>query len=166
MLGLYGVLLWNHFVLSLLSGAFLLWAMLKGDPAITPGMLNQCSVLSTNPHVQAFCEHNFKQLQSLITGATVGMWIIQLGVSDSLLIGCRLNICLGAAIICSRFVSLASKAEDESNVYAGPEAAILWAPQTPQSGGVEVPEEAMPVDGEEEEYKTPRTAEFSRYSWV
>ena len=46
MLGLYAVLLWNHWALSLISGSFVIWAMLQGDPDVgPPTMLNECAIL-------------------------------------------------------------------------------------------------------------------------
>ncbi|KAI0029698.1 hypothetical protein K488DRAFT_88480 [Vararia minispora EC-137] len=149
MLGLYSVLLWNHFVLSLLSGGLLLYTMLQSNPLISDGSLNDCLVLSDDIIAQVFCEYNFNKLQNIIIGTTIAMWIIQFA-------GC---------IMASRFISLVSKEEDESSAYPGPEVDVVWVPQTPLSGYTAVPVDVQ-ADGEEEEYKTPVTARFSRFSWV
>ena len=78
MLGLYAVLLWNHWALSLLSGSFVLWAMLQGDPEVgPPTMLNECATRGLDAVARAACEWNFKQVQSIAIGTTAALWIIE-----------------------------------------------------------------------------------------
>ena len=76
--GLYAVLLWNHFVLNLLSAAFLLWSILQGD-ADLGGILNECATRSSEVLVQAVCARNFANFRSLTVGTTAGMMVVQLG---------------------------------------------------------------------------------------
>jgi hypothetical protein len=64
----------------------------------------------------------------------------------------------------SHYSSVISKTEDNGNTYSGPEDDVTWEPQTPQDESVVVVE--MQEDGEVDEYKTPRSAEFSRFAWV
>jgi len=145
--GLYAVLLWNHFILSLLSGAFLLWSLLNGD-ADLGGIVNECATRSPEILVQAVCARNFANFRSLTLGTTVGMMIVQ----------------LVACIMASHYVSVISKTEDSDNTYTGPETDVFWEPQTPQDENVVVVD--MQEDSDVDEYKTPRTAEFSRFAWV
>lgn len=112
MLGLYAVLLWNHWVLSLISGSFVLWAMMQGDPEVgPPDMLNECATRGLSALAQATCEWNFKQVQSIAIGTTAALWIIE----------------FYACCISARFVSLASAAEAQQ--YGGPEDSLNWEPQ-------------------------------------
>ncbi|KZV70133.1 hypothetical protein PENSPDRAFT_734939 [Peniophora sp. CONT] len=112
MLGLYAVLLWNHWALSLISGSFVLWSMLQGDPEVgPPDMLNECAIRGLDALTRAACEWNFKQVQSISIGTTAALWIIEF-------YGC---------CIASRFVSLASAADAQP--YDGPEDAFNWQPQ-------------------------------------
>jgi len=146
MLGLYAVLLWNHFVLSLLTGGFLLWSVLQGDPT-AGGILNECALRPTGLVVQRLCEYNFEQVRSIIIGTTAALWIIE----------------FAACIMASRYVAEVAKDEDNCNTYDGPVVDVIWVPQTPEEGDAVI---EMLHDGEVDEYKTPRTAEFSRYGWV
>jgi len=147
MLDLYAVLLWNHFALSLITGSFLIWSVLHGDPT-AGGVLNGCTTNSTVLAIQRLCEYNFDQVRGIMLGTTAALWIIE----------------LAACIMASRFVGATIKEEDRMNVYEGPETDVFWVPQmSPAESDIVID---MPEEGEVDEYKTPRTAEFSRYGWV
>lgn len=74
-ISLYASLIWNHFVISLISGAFLLWSMLQPT---ADGALNECLVRSTDYFVQSVCMSNFNATRALAIGATIAMWVLEL----------------------------------------------------------------------------------------